>query len=236
MKYLSVIICLICALTLCGDAVVVIKGKARRSSLKLEDRTGLAARARRYMGNMEIALRPRKKFQTAKVTFKVLTDDEFSFTVGGGYTRSEGSRKNDFEYVDCTLFRVNGKDLIGPKVEKGGQKSAHLFRPRAVKGSVKLKRGAKLVLELTLRSTPKKEARRLEAETDMTERDKMRLKREDDKDKARETEKLREEKERKAAAEANRRVLEKRYGIKESAKTQKTSASGEKKNLEKDEK
>ena len=218
MKLLSVIICFLCALTLWADAVIVVKGKARRSSLKLEDRSGLSSRVRRYNGTTEIGLRPRKKFQSAKLTFKVLNDDEYTFTFGGGYTRTEGDRKDAFEWIDCTLLRVNGQDLIGPKVEKGGKKSETLSRPKPVKGSVKLKRGAKLTIEVTLRATPKKEAKKRSAEGSMSKRQKERLKREEAKDKERAAAAARAEKERKAVEEANRKVLETRYGIKQNKK------------------
>ncbi|MBQ9754535.1 MAG: hypothetical protein IJV93_07280 [Lentisphaeria bacterium] len=218
MKFLSLIICFLCALSLWADAVIVIKGKEKRSSIKIEDRTGLTARVRRYNTTTEVGLRPRKKFQSAKLTFKVLHDDEYTFTFGGGYTRAEGDRKDVFEWVDCTLFRVNGKDLIGPKVEKGGQKSETLSRPKAVKGSVKLKKGAKLIIEVTLRSTPKKEAKKRSAEGTMSKRQKERLKREEAKDKARKAEAEREEKARKAADEASRKIIEKRFGIKQNKK------------------
>lgn len=218
MKLLSLIITFLCVLTLSADAVIVIKGKNRRSSLKIEDRSGLTARVRRYNTNTEIGLRPRKKPQTAKLTFKVLADDEFTFTLGGGYTRTEGDRKDVFEWIDCTLLRINGKDLIGPKVEKGGKKSETLSRPKALPGSVKLKRNEKLTLEVTLRSTPKKEARKRQAEGSMSKRQKERAKREEAKEKARAEEEAREKKEREAVAEANRSVLEKRYGIKRKTK------------------
>ena len=174
MKFLSLIICFLCALSLWADAVIVIKGKERRSSIKIEDRAGLTARVRRYNTTTEVGLRPRKKFQSAKLT--------------------------------------------GPKVEKGGQKSQTLSRPKAVKGSVKLKKGAKLIIEVTLRSTPKKEAKKRSAEGTMSKRQKERLKREEAKDKARKAEAEREEKARKAADEANRKIIEKRFGIKQNKK------------------
>lgn len=218
MKLLSVIICFLCALTLWADAVIVIKGKAKRSSLKIEERSGLASRVRRYNATTEVGLRPRKKFQSAKLTFKVLNDDEYTFTIGGGYTRTDGDRKDAFEWVDCTLFRVNGKDLIGPQAGKEGKKSETLSRPKPVKGSVKLKKGDKLTMEVTLRSTPKKEAKKRSAEGSMSKRQKERMKREEAKEKERAAAAARAEKERKAVEEANRKVLETRYGIKQSKK------------------
>ena len=69
MKFLSVIICFLCAVTLCADAVLQIKGKARRS-LKLEKRSGLAARIIRQTSGIEVRFNTRKIFQTAKLTFK----------------------------------------------------------------------------------------------------------------------------------------------------------------------
>lgn len=219
MKFLSVItLFLFCALSLWGDAVIVIKGKARRSSIKLTDRSGIPCRVRRYNDTTEVAIRARKKFQSVKLIFKVVGDDEYSFTLGGGYTRKEGDRKNEFEWIDCTLFRVNGQEMIGPKAGKDGKKSETVARPKPVKSVVKAKKGSTLTLEVTLRATPRKEAKKRDAEPTMTKRQKERFKREEEKEKARALEREKEEKERKATAEFNRSVLEKRYGIKDKNK------------------
>ncbi|MBE6384919.1 MAG: hypothetical protein E7048_04540 [Lentisphaerae bacterium] len=221
MKFLSVItLFLFCALSLWGDAVIVIKGKARRSSIKLTERSGITCRVRRYNDTTEVSIRARKKFQSAKLTFKVVGDDEYSFTLGGGYTRKEGDRKNEFEWIDCTLFKVNGQEMIGPKAGKEGKKSETLSRPKPVKGVVKAKKGSTLTLEVTVRSTPRKEAKKRDVESTMTKRQKERFKREEAKDKARAQEREREEKERKAISNSNRSVLEKRYGVKVKDKKQ----------------
>ena len=136
------------------------KGKARRSSIKIAERSGITCRVRRYNDTTEVAIRARKKFQSAKLTFKVTGDDEITFTLGGGYTRKEGDKKDEFEWIDCTLFKVNGQEMIGPKAGKEGKKSETLSRPKPIKGSVKIKKGGTLTLELTVRSTPRKEAKK----------------------------------------------------------------------------
>ena len=228
MKLLSVITFLLfCTLTLWGDAVVVIKGKARRSSLKLTERSGIPCRVRRYNAATEVALRARKKVQDVKLTFKVTGDDEYTFTLGGGYTRKEGDKKDEFEWIDCTLFKVNGKEFIGPNAGKEGTKSETLSRPKAVKGSVKVKKGDTLKLELSLRSTPRKEARKREAEGSMSKRQKERMKREEAKDKQRALEREKEEKSRKETAAANQALLEKRLG-KNKSKGQSAASSSAK--------
>ena len=227
MKLLSVITFLLfCTLTLWGDAVVVIKGKARRSSLKLTERSGIPCRVRRYSAATEVAVRARKKVQDVKLTFKVTGDDEYTFTLGGGYTRKDGDKKDEFEWIDCTLFKVNGKEFIGPNAGKEGTKSETLSRPKAVKGSVKVKKGDTLKLELSLRSTPRKEARKREAESSMSKRQKERLKREEEKDKQRALEREKEEKLRKETAAANQALLEKRLGIKNKSKGRSAASRG----------
>ena len=218
MKFLSVIILLLCVFTLSADAVIVIKGKERRSTIKLEGRSGIGARVRRYNSTTEIGIRPRKNAQSAKFIFKVLDDDEYTFTLGGGYTRTEGDRKDVFEWIDCTLLRINGKDVIGPKAEKGGKKSETLSRPKALPGTIKLKKKDKLTVEITVRSTPKKEAKKRQAESSMSKRQKERAKRKEAREKARAEEEAREKKEREAIAEANRNIAEKRLGIRRSSK------------------
>ena len=212
MKKLALLVCFLCTLTLCADAVLVIKGKARRSALKRESQSGLGCDIRRYKSDFEVSFRPRKKFEKAKLVFRATGEDEFTFTFGGGYIRSEGNKKNVFEYIDCDLLRINGKDYIGPKVEQGGKKSDTLYRPAPLKGSLKVKKGDKVTIELSFRSTPKKEAKKLEAAKDPRLKEKMQ--REAERAKDRNAEKEREEKARLKAKEANERVLAERYGIK----------------------
>ena len=157
MKFLAVICFLCTALTLSADAVLVIKGKGRRSAIKVEQRTGIPCRVARYNRNTEVAIRPRKDFQNVKITFKVTNDDDLSFTFGGGYTRTDGNKKNDFEWIDCSLLKIDGQELIGPNAGKDGKKEESFSRPKALKAQVKVKRGGKFTVELTLRATPKKE-------------------------------------------------------------------------------
>ena len=170
MKFLAVICFLCTALTLSADAVLVIKGKGRRSAIKVDERAGLPCRVARYNRNTEVAIRPRKDFQNVKITFKVTNDDDLSFTFGGGYTRSDGNRKNDFEWVDCSLLKIDGQELIGPKAGKDGKKEESFSRPKPLKAQVKVKRGGKFTVELTLRSTPKKEVKKKELEASKSKR------------------------------------------------------------------
>jgi hypothetical protein len=232
MKLLSLIICFLCALNLCADAVLVIKGKGKYKAIRLESRSGLGADIRTHKHNMEISFRPRKKFQKTKMVFKVVNEDELSFTFGGGYIRSEGNKKNVFEWLDCNLLRINGTEHIGPKAGKEGKKEESISRPKALPGSVKVKKGEKLTIELSFRSTPKKTAKQLDAEKNMTPRQKERAKREAEREKAKAALRDREAKERLKNAEANRKVLAERYGIKFKETAEK---SGQKERSEKEE-
>ena len=182
MKSLAVICFLCTALTLSADAVLVIKGKGRRSAIKVEQRTGIPCRVARYNRNTEVAIRPRKDFQNVKITFKVTNDDDLSFTFGGGYTRTDGNKKNDFEWIDCSLLKIDGQELIGPNAGKDGKKEESFSRPKALKAQVKVKRGGKFTVELTLRSTPKKEVKKKEAESSKSKR-KDRRNKDEEKDK-----------------------------------------------------
>ena len=187
MKFLAVICFLCTALTLSADAVLVIKGKGRRTAVKVEERTGISCRVASHNRNVEVAIRPRKDYQSVKITFKVVNDDDLSFTFGGGYTRSDGNKKNNFEWVDCSLLKIDGQELIGPNAGKDGKKVESFFRPKALKAQVKAKRGGKLTVEITLRSTPRKEVKKKELENSKSKRKNRR-----DKD---------EEKEKSSAAE-----------------------------------
>ena len=170
MKFLAVICFLCTALTLSADAVLVIKGKGRRSAIKVDQRAGIPCRVSRHNRNTEVAIRPRKDFQNVKITFKVVNDDELTFTFGGGYTRSDGNRKNDFEWIDCSLLKIDGQELIGPNAGKDGKKEESFSRPKALKAQAKVKRGGKFTVELTLRSTPKKEVKKKESESSKSKR------------------------------------------------------------------
>ena len=170
MKFLAVICFLCTALSLSADAVLVIKGKGRRSPIKVEERTGIPCRVARHNRTTEVAIRPRRDFQSVKITFKVVNDDELTFTFGGGYTRSDGNRKNDFEWIDCSLLKIDGQELIGPNAGKDGKKEESFSRPKALKAQAKVKRGGKFTVELTLRSTPKKEVKKKESESSKSKR------------------------------------------------------------------
>ena len=170
MKFLAVICFLCTALSLSADAVLVIKGKGRRSAIKVDQRAGIPCRVSRHNRNTEVAIRPRKDFQNVKITFKVVNDDELTFTFGGGYTRSDGNRKNDFEWIDCSLLKIDGQELIGPNAGKDGKKEESFSRPKALKAQAKVKRGGKFTVELTLRSTPKKEVKKKESESSKSKR------------------------------------------------------------------
>lgn len=162
-KLLLLIICLLCALNLCADVVLTIKGKGKQRSLKRESQSGPAANIGVFKKNLEISFRPKKKFQTVKAVFKVLSDDELSFTFGGGYIRSNGIKKKDFEWIDCSYLRINGKELIGPNAGKEGKKITPFSKPQDLKEKIKVKKGDKLTIEMEVRATSKKEAKKLEA-------------------------------------------------------------------------
>ena len=191
-KLLSLIICLLCALNLCADVVLTIKGKGKQRSLKRESQSGPAANIGVFKKNLEISFRPKKKFQTVKAVFKVLNDDELSFSFGGGYIRSNGIKKNDFEWIDCSFLRINGKELIGPNAGKEGKKITPISKTMALKEKIKVKKGDKLTVEMEVRATSKKDAKKLDAEKNMSSK----KKREAEKEKAR-AEKERDNKSRK---------------------------------------
>ena len=138
---LLIIFFLFCSVTLWGDAVIVIKGVNRRPSIKLAEHSGASCRVKRHSGAIEVSCRPKRQFQNTKLTFKVLSDDDFAFTVGGGYIRKEGNKKDEFDWIEYSLFKVNGLEMIGSGSGKGGNKSECVARPKAVKGSVKVKKG-----------------------------------------------------------------------------------------------
>ena len=52
-KLLSLIICLLCALNLCADVVLTIKGKGKQRSLKRESQSGPAANIGVFKKNLE---------------------------------------------------------------------------------------------------------------------------------------------------------------------------------------
>lgn len=213
-KLFAIFLLLFCgALTLPGEAFVVIKGKSSRCLLKPESANGLKCRARRYGGDMELIFRPRRDFQDAKLIFRLRKDDELSFSISGGSMRQLGS-KESFDWIDCRLFRVNGQELIGPKTAKGGKGFETFSRSKALKGNVKMKKGEKLILEISLRATPQREARKLSDAPSLSKREKERLKRSEEREKARAAERAKEEEKRKALQEANMRVAEKQFGTK----------------------
>ena len=244
MKFLTVIpLCLFSALSLCGEAVLVIKGKSSRASLKVQRQKGIVFR--RSNATAELGVRARKSFQRTKVELKVLRDDEFVFSFGGGFTRNTASRKNKFEWIDCTLLKVNDLELIGPnagkdvpdgkavkgvKTAKGGKAGKEAEKittvgPRKVlKGSVKVRKGDTLKVEMIVRATSRDEAKKRSAEGSMTERQKARMQKEAEKEKIRAAEREKAEKERQAVAARNREVLEKRYGVRNNNKTQTSTA------------
>ena len=251
MKFLTVILlCLFSALSLCGEAVLVIKGKSSRGSLKVQRQKGIVFR--RSNATAELGVRTRKNFQRTKVELKVLRDDEFVFSFGGGFTRNTASKKNKFEWIDCTLLKVNDLELIGPnagkdvpdgkaakggkavkgvKTAKGGkaagkeaEKITTVGPRKALKGSVKVRKGDTLKVEMIVRATSRDEVKKRSAEGSMTERQKARMQKEAEKEKIRAAEREKAEKERQAVAARNREVLEKRYGVKNNNKTQTSTA------------
>jgi hypothetical protein len=213
-KFIAVALLLFCgALTLPGDAVVLIKGKANRTrNLKLIQDSG--CRGSKFSGATEVTFKPRKNLQKYKLVLQVRGDDEFNLTFGGGYSRLEESHKKRPDWILCDLFKVNGKELIGPK---GSVKEELLSRPKPMPGTIKLKKGEKLVIEFSVRALSKKEAKAAEKKasfTKLSKRQQEQVKREEEKDKARAAEREKELQERKASDEKARQVLSERYGIK----------------------
>lgn len=239
MKLLSVILlCLFSVSAFCSEAVLVIKGKSAKKSLKIM-RQPKGTVCKRSNATVELGVRTQKNFQRTSVIFKALRDDEFSFSFGGGYIRGSQGKKNKFEWVDCSLLKVNDVELIGPNAgkdasegpkapeakkarAKSGKEAEQImtFGPqKALKGSVKVRKGSSVKIEMTVRSTDRSDAKKRDAEGSMTERQKARMKKEAEKDKVRAAEREKAEKERQAVAAKNREVLEKRYGIKDNSKT-----------------
>lgn len=262
MKLLSVILlCLFSVSAFCGEAVLVIKGKSARKSLKIM-RQPKGTVCKRSNATVELGVRTQKNFQRTSVNFKVLRDDEFSFSFGGGYIRYVSGRKNKFDWVDCALLKVNDVELIGPNAGKEaagagapegakgakavkGAKGAKGVKPgvkagsgkeaakfttcgsqKALKGSVKVRKGDTLKIEMIVRATARDEAKRRDSEGSMTERQKARMKKEAEKEKLRAAEREKAEKERQAVAARNREVLEKRYGVKNADRTAGKAADG----------
>ena len=117
MKRLLALLLLVCvSVNVCAEAVLAIKGKARRITLRARKHGGAAVDEQG--SSTMINLRPGRDFETIRLTFKVLADDEFSFSLAGNYSRDKKSKtKQYFEWEDCDLFRVGDKELIGPKAE-----------------------------------------------------------------------------------------------------------------------
>ena len=185
MKHLLALLLLVClSVDVCAEAVLTIKGKARRTVLRASRRGG--AVVEKQGGSTVVNLRPKRDFETIKLTFKVLADDEFSFSLAGSYSKDKKIKfKQYFEWVDCNLFRVGGKELIGPKAEKEEEKKISVAKSQAIKGTVQAKRGDKLEIELSLRLTPREEARKLSDTAGLSEEAKERLKRREEREKER---------------------------------------------------
>ena len=213
-KIIAIALLLFCgALTLPGDAVVLIKGRDSRSrSLKLLQDSG--CRSSKYSGATEVTFKPRKNIQKYKLVFQVRGDDEFSLSFGGSYSRFDDSRKNRSEWVLCNFFKVNDKELIGPK---GAAKEELFSRPKPMPGTVKLKKGEQLVIEFSVRALSRKEAKAADKKAafkKLSKRKQEQIKREEEKDRARAAEREKELQDRKADDEKARQLLGERYGIK----------------------
>ena len=168
----------------CAEAVLTIKSKGRKITLRASKRGG--AVIDKQGSTTVVTLRPKRDFETVKLTFKVLADDEFSFSLAGSYSRNKKLKNRQFfEWVDCNLFRVGDKELIGPKAEKEEDKKISVAKSQSVKGSVQAKRGDNLVIELSLRLTPREEARKLTDTAGLSEEAKERLKRREEREKER---------------------------------------------------
>jgi len=188
MKHLLALLLLVCfSVSICAEAVLTIKGKARRTALRASKR-GVAVVEKQGSATV-VNLRPKRDFETIKLNFKVLADDELSFSLAGNYSRNKKLKsKQFFEWVDCNLFRVGDKELIGPKAEKEEDKKISVAKSQAVKGSVKVKKGDNLVIELSLRLTPREEARKLSDTAGLSAEEKERLKRREEREKERQAE------------------------------------------------
>ena len=185
MKHLLALLLLVCvSVSVCAEAVLTIKGKARKITLRALKRGG--AVIDKQGSSTLVTLRPKRDFETLKLTFKVLEDDEFSFSLAGSYSKDKKIKfKQYFEWVDCNLFRVGDKELIGPKAEKETEKKVSVAKARAVPGTVKANTGDKLVIDLSLRATPREEARKLTDSEGLSEEAKERLKRREAREKER---------------------------------------------------
>ena len=194
MKRLLALLLLVCvSVNVCAEAVLTIKGKARKTALRARRRGSAAVNSR---GNTVVVnLSPRRNFETVKLTFKVLADDEFSFSLAGSYSRDKKIKfKQYFEWVDFNLFRVGDKELIGPKAEKEADKKISVAKAQPIKGTVQAKKGDELVIELSLRLTPRQEARKLTDAATLSDEAKERLKRREERAKERQAEREKEAK------------------------------------------
>ncbi len=188
MKQLLALLLLACvSVSLSAEAVLNIKGKARKITLRARKRGGAVIDKQ---GNATVVtLRPKRDFETIKLTFKVLADDEFSFTLAGSYSKDKKIKfKQYFEWVDCNLFKVGDKELIGPKAEKEEEKKISVAKSQAIKGTVQAKKGDELVIELSLRMTPRGEAKKLTDTAALSDEAKERLKRREEREKERQAE------------------------------------------------
>ena len=188
MKQLLALLLLVClSVSLSAEAVLNIKGKARKITLRARKRGG--AVIDKQGSSTVVTLRPKRDFETIKLTFKVLADDEFSFSLAGSYSKDKKIKfKQYFEWVDCNLFRVGDKELIGPKAEKEEDKKISVAKSQAIKGTVQAKKGDELVIELSLRMTPRGEARKLTDTAALSDEAKERLKRREEREKERQAE------------------------------------------------
>ena len=188
MKKVLALLLLVClSVNVCADAVLNIKGKARKITLRARKRGG--AVVDKQGSSTVVTLRPKRDFETIKLTFKVLADDEFSFSLAGSYSKDKKIKfKQYFEWVDCNLFRVGDKELIGPKAEKETEKKISVAKSQAIPGTVQAKKGDELVIELSLRLTPREEARKLSSTATLSEEQKERLKRREEREKERQAE------------------------------------------------
>ena len=218
-KSIAFVLLLFCgALTLPGEGVVLIKGKSNRArNIKLSAKAA-SCRVKKHSGATEITFRPRKNALKYTFSFAVQEDDEFALTFGGNYSRLEEKRQNEAEWIACSSFKVNGKELINPK---DGRKEEIFPAPRPFPASLKLKKGEKLTFEFSARSMTRKEvkaAKKSASLKKLSRRQQEQLKREEEKDKLRAAEREKELQERKVSDEKARKVLEERYGIKFNSK------------------
>lgn len=188
MKRLLALLLLVClSVNVCAEAVLNIKGKARKITLRARKRGG--AVVDKQGSATVVTLRPKRDFETIKLTFKVLADDEFSFSLAGSYSKDKKIKfKQYFEWVDCNLFRVGDKEMIGPKAEKETEKKISVAKSQAIPGTVQAKKGDELVIELSLRMTPRGEAKKLTDSAGLSDEAKERLKRREEREKERQAE------------------------------------------------